>query len=191
MKKNKNKNEIRKKIVLGVFLTGGIAIAATNPRFGYKILPRIIKLIKYKYKNKKEKKKVSNAFYLLKKENLINIEYRGSQMFISLTKEGKEKAGKYQIDTLEIKKPEKWDKKWRVLIFDVKEKDRIKREALRGKIIELGLYQLQRSVWVCPYNFQKEVEIIRSFFGFSQNEMKIITASEIENDKEIKLFFGL
>ncbi|PIP27921.1 MAG: hypothetical protein COX29_03920 [Candidatus Moranbacteria bacterium CG23_combo_of_CG06-09_8_20_14_all_35_22] len=185
-----NKN-LTKKIILGVLLAGGIIIASTNPKFGQKIIPEIIKLIKYKYKNKKEKNKISSIFYRLKKNNLIDVEFRGKQIFVSLTEEGKKKAGKYQIDNLEIKKDKEWDKKWRVLIFDVKEKDKSKREALRGKIIELGLYQLQRSVWVCPYNFLREIEILRGFFGFNKDEMKVITASEIENDEKIKIFFGL
>ena len=118
----KNKN-LTKRIILGVFLTGGIAIACTNPKFGQKVLPEIIKLIKYKYKNKKERNKISSVFYRLKKDDLINVEFRNKQIFISLTEEGKNKAGKYKIDDLEIKKDVNWDKKWRILIFDVKEKD--------------------------------------------------------------------
>lgn len=187
-KENKN---ITKRIILGLFLAGGIIVAATDPRFSHKTLPRIIKLIRYKYKSKKEKNKISSTFYRLKKNNLIEVNYKGKQIFISLTEEGKKRAGKYQIDNLKIKKDIKWDGKWRVLIFDIKEKDKLKREALRGKIIELGLYQLQRSVWVCPYNFLPEIEIIRDFFNFSQSEMQTIIASKIENDAKIKSFFGL
>ena len=82
-------------------------------------------------------------------------------------------------------------KKWRVLIFDIKDKQKMKREALRGKIKELGLYQLQKSVWVCPYDFIREVDIMRSFFGLSQSEMKVITAFQIEDDWIIRRFFGL
>jgi Phenylacetic acid-responsive transcriptional repressor len=105
---------------------------------------------------KKEMKKFKNAFYYLKRKGLIDVEYRGNQMYFSLTAEGKKKAGKYKINDLKIKAAEKWDKKWRVLIFDIEDKHRAKREALRGKIKELGLYQLQKSVWVCPYEFKKK-----------------------------------
>ena len=85
----------------------------------------------------------------------------------------------------------RWDKKWRILIFDIKEKNKIKREALRGKIKQLGLYPLQKSVWVCPYKFFKEMDMLRRFFGLQKDEMKTITASEIEDDKNIRSFFGL
>ncbi len=91
------------------------------------------------------------------------MDYRGKQLYITLTPEGRKEVGKYQIDDLEIKKPLRWDKKWRILIFDIKEKNKIKREALRGKIKQLGLYPLQKSVWVCPYKFYKEMDMLRRF----------------------------
>jgi CRISPR-associated endonuclease Cas2 len=92
---------------------------------------------------------------------------------------------------LEIKKPRKWDQKWRILIFDIQDKHKVKREALRGKLKELGLYRLQKSVWVCPYDFFQEMDFLREFFGLKYREMRIITASEIENDEEIKAFFEI
>jgi CRISPR/Cas system-associated endoribonuclease Cas2 len=188
----KNKKEITKIILKGILLAGGIAVASTSPYFVSRVLPKVIKYARYRQKQKAlEKKKFYNVFYRLKKEGFIKMEYRGKQLYINLTEEGKEKVGKYQIDDLKIKKPLRWDKKWRVLIFDVEEKNRIKREALRGKLKELRLYQLQKSVWVCPYDFFKEMDMLRRFFGLKNFEMKIITASEIEDDGNIKTFFGL
>ncbi|MCX6763610.1 MAG: hypothetical protein NTZ97_02660 [Candidatus Moranbacteria bacterium] len=186
-----NKKEITKNILTGILIAGGIAIAATDPKFGHKILPKLARYAKYKLKNKKDKKKIYDTFYNLKKEDLIQFENRYGQLYISLTPEGKKKAGKYQIDDLEIKKPKRWDGKWRILIFDIENKKNIKREALRGKIKELGLFQLQKSVWVHPYSFYNEVSLLRQFFGLSKDEMKMIIASEIEDDYLVKLHFHL
>lgn len=186
-----NKKEITKNIVKGILLTGGILIAATDPKFGYKILPELVKYAKYKVRNKKDKKKIYDTFYSLKQQDLIQFENRHGQLYISLTPEGKKKAGKYQIDDLEIKKPKRWDGQWRILIFDVLDRQKLKREALRGKIKDLGLYQIQKSVWVYPYDFFKEMDLLRSFFNFSKDEMKIIIASEIEGDRELRRHFRL
>lgn len=178
-------------IIKGIFIASGIAIAATSPFFLYRILPKIARYARYKYRiaSQKDKKKIYNIFYRLKQEGYINVSNVNGQIYISLTKEGKKKAGKYQIDDLKIEKPEKWDKRWRILIFDIKNDEKIKREALRGKIKELGLYQLQKSVWVCPYNFQKEMNLLRLFFGLTKDEMKVIVAFEIEDDQKIRAFF--
>lgn len=182
------------KIILKGLLYGGgfVALSIASPTFPAKIFPQLIKWARYEMKKRQyRKRRFYNAFYYLKKQGLVNMEYRGKQLYITLTKEGKRKAGRYQIDDLEIKKPAKWDGKWRILIFDIEDRHKVKREALRGKLKELGLFQLQKSVWVCPYHFRKEVDILRRFFGLNLKEMKIITASAIEGDQEAKQHFRL
>jgi hypothetical protein len=187
----KNKREVAEIILKGILISGGIAVAATSPYFVPMVLPKIIKTAKYELKKRKKLKNFYRSFYYLRSQGFIGVEDRNGQIYISLTPEGRKKAGKYNVDNMQIKQPKKWDKKWRILIFDIREKQKIKREALRGKIKELGLYKLQESVWVYPYDFQKEMEMLRTFFYLKHDEMKIIMASEIEDDKQIRLFFDL
>lgn len=137
--------------ILKVFLAGGaIAIAMTSPYFLTNILFK--KCWKKSHGSAKEKKKFYNAFYHLRKNGFLEIERKNKQIHISLTEEGKKRAGRYQLNEMEIKKPANWDKKWRIIIFDVPDKYRIKRETLRGKLKELGFMQLQKSVWLHPYS---------------------------------------
>jgi len=189
-------------MVLNALLAvGAVAIAASSPRFGSVLSRAIIKEIKRRQKLKKKnqislkkefpKEKILSTFYYLRSKGLIDIEYKGPQMYIALTEKGIKKAGKYQINDLKIKKSEIWDKKWRILIFDISDKHRNKREALRGKLKQLRLYQLQKSVWVCPYDFGDVVKILREFFGLTDDEMKIIIAAKIENDQRVLDFFEL
>jgi len=189
------KGDIVKKILEGLLVAGEILVTAMEPRLslGRALMRYEQNRIKREsnMEKKKEMKKFKNAFYYLKRKGLIDVEYRGNQMYFSLTAEGKKKAGKYKINDLKIKAAEKWDKKWRVLIFDIEDKHRAKREALRGKIKELGLYQLQKSVWVCPYEFKKEMELLRDFFGLESKDMKVIVAAKIEDDESICRFFNL
>lgn len=191
MKNLKNKNQIAKNIFKGMFLAGGVTVAATSPYFISKVLPKIIKYAGYKIRNAKYKKRFYGTFYRLRKEGMLQFENKNGQIYISLTKEGKTKAGKYQIDALAIEKPKKWDGKWRILIFDIKDKQKLKREALRGKIKQLGLFQLQKSVWIYPYDFEKEVKLLRSFFNLTQDEMQFIVACKMENSEKIKNYFKI
>jgi len=195
------KGEAVRTVLSALLLAGAVVVAASSPMFGAALVREFKKEMRRKNRLKKKyylsekeeypKEKIQSAFYYLKRKGLINIEYHGPQMYISLTEKGKSKAGKFKIDELEIKKPEKWDKKWRILIFDISDKHRSKREALRGKLKQLNLYQLQKSVWVCPYEFGEVVKILREFFGLTDDEMKVITASEIENDASARDFFNL
>jgi len=187
----RGKNELSKKILTGLLISGGLAIAATDPKFLYRVLPKLTKLAISEIEKKKRIKNYKRSFYYLKSRDMINFEDRGGQIYISLTPKGKKQAGKYQIDDLEIKKSNKWDGKWRIMIFDISEKHKIKREALRGKIKQLGMYKLQDSVWVYPYDFKKEMDLLRKFFQINGSELRILTASDIENDCEMKKHFNL
>jgi len=180
------------KIILKSLVVGGlIIITVASPRLGRLLVNEWLRHNNMPEAGKKKQIKFCDAFHYLRKKGLIHIEYKGQQMYISLTKEGKKRAGKYKIDDLKIKKPRTWDRKWRILIFDIQDKQRIKREALRGKIKELGLFQLQKSVWVYPYDFRDEMSLLRDFFGLTGAEMKLITASEIEGDGLVKKYFQL
>ncbi len=192
VKRRRKPGEISQLILKSVLLSGAIAVACTSPQFGYRAMPQLMKYLAWKRRqNKTDEKRFYNSFYRLQKRGLIRMEYHGKQLHISLTAEGERHIRDNRIDYMEIKKPWRWDGKWRVLIFDIKEKQRLKREALRGKLKELGLFKLQDSVWICPYQFQKEMKILRDFFGLDREAMKVMVASEIEDDAAARRHFGL
>ncbi len=181
----KPRSEITKDILKWLAISGAICIAATSPYFGINLIRSFKNKKKYKQKN------VYDAFYNLKRRGYIDIKSRNHQIYISLTKEGRKKAGRFQIDSLEINKPKKWDRKWRIVIFDIAQLKNLQRNAFRGKLKELGFFPLQKSVWIHPYPCKDEIELLREFFGLSQKEIRLITAENIENDKFLKKIFKL
>ena len=181
----KPKSEIIKDIFSLLAISGAICIAATSPYFLVNLIKGLTKLKKYKKKN------IQDNFYNLKKRGYVRIKQNKGQIYISLTEKGKKKAGWLQIDSLEIKKPKKWDKKWRIVIFDIIELKKLHREAFRGKLKELGFYPIQKSVWVCPYNCKDEIKLLRNFFGLSSKDIKLIVAENIEEEKELKEIFKI
>jgi len=181
----KPRSEIARDILIWLAITGAVFVAATSPYFIYNVM-RI-----FKNRKKYPKKKIYDTFYRLQREGYIEIGKKNHQIYISLTEAGRKKAGRFQIDSLEIKKPKKWDKKWRLVVFDISQLQRIKREAFRGKLKELGFFPLQKSVWVCPYPCQDEIELLREFFGFKTSDIRLITAEKIEDDKFLKEAFKL
>jgi DNA-binding transcriptional regulator PaaX len=50
------------------------------------------------------------------------------------------------------------DGKWRMIIFDIPEKQRPTRDYLRSKIKQLGFRKWQHSTWITPYVLPHEVE---------------------------------
>lgn len=181
----KPRSEITKDIFLALLVGGMITIAATSPFFITNIIKGIKKLKKY------PKKKLYNTFYNFKKQGLVNFYEENNQIYISLTEKGKKKAGWMQINDLKIKNPKKWDKKWRLLLFDIAETKRTYREALRGKLIELGFKLFQKSAWIIPYECKDEIELLKSFFGLSGKEIKLIIAQNIDGEENLKKTFKL
>ena len=173
----------------GLLSVGAIYIAASSPYFALKLPEIISRYLRKKDYLKAKKAPFNNAFYYLKGKGYLDIQKDGKQIYISLTKNGRKRADKYLIDDLEIKKPKKWDGKWRVIIFDIPDKTRIKREAFRGKLKELNFYQLQKSVWIYPYNCEKEIKLLREFFGLTSKELRLITAFNIEGDSFLRKYF--
>ena len=190
---NKNYNNYLRKpkteIVMGILnvlaLGGLLIIASTSPYFILNLLKGFSRLNKY------PKKKVYNTFYNLKKQGLIDFHNKGGQIYIQLTEKGKRKAGWMQINNLEIKKPKIWDKKWRMVMFDIAQIKRESREALRGKLKQLGFFLFQKSVWVIPYDCDKEIKMLKDFFALKDYGIRLIIVSDIGGDVELKEFFKL
>lgn len=181
-----NKNT---KTILSVLLRLGIISAVVLspmilPAFGIILVEN--KKAQIREAKEKRVKNFLNTFYQLKKRKLIKIEKRNNQIYISLTEKGKSRAGKYQIDDLKIKRPKKWDKKWRIVIFDISSKKKIVREALRGKLKQLDFFQLQKSVWLHPFDCREEITLLKDFFNLNNNELRVIISDDIDGDAELK-----
>lgn len=184
----KPRSAIIKDVLFWLAMSGAILIASQSPYFGLN-LTRAFKKAQgsKKYKNKA----LHNAFYRLLKEDCIDLSRKNHQLYIALTEKGKEKANWYQIDSLEIKRSKDWDNKWRVVIFDISQPQLIKREAFRGKLRKLGFYQLQKSVWIHPFDCRDEIELLREFFGLGKKDIRLIVAESIEDSIALKKVFGL
>lgn len=184
-------SDLTKKILTGLLLAGAVYVAASSPYFAFQ-LPRVLRQILRNRKKIRAKKdpRFKNTFYYLKRKGYLNVEKKGHQVHISLTEQGKKRAGKYLIDDLEIKRPRKWDGNYRIIIFDIPNITNLKRNAFRVRLKTLGFYCLQRSVWVCPYDCKKEINLLREFFGLTEKEMKFIIG-KIEHDVPLRKFFKL
>lgn len=157
--------------------------------------PNIFSGIKRFEKQKRyTKKQMQTAFNNLKQRKLIEIIQEGDTKFkVQLTNKGKKRVREFCFEALEIKKPAEWDRKWRILMFDIPTKPKIynqAREALRNKIKELGFYQMQKSVWVYPYKCEDEILFIAELFQV-QKYIEILTVEKLLHAEKIKRVFRL
>ena len=179
------------KFVLMFLALGGVA-------FGGAVVPGMMKALKEFGLNDKETgfddKKINNALRQLRRQKLVEIlKDDDGKVSVRLTNGGKERVREFSIDTVFIKKPKKWDRKWRILMFDIPTEPRIynqAREALRSKIKELGFFQMQKSAWVFPYECEDEILFIAEAFEV-EKYIEIITAEKMLHENVLKRKFGL
>ena len=94
------------------------------------------------------------------------------------------------MNNFQLKKPKKWDRKWRIIVFDVKEKERRKRDELRDYLYKIGFKRLQDSVWVFPYDCEDLLMLLKADLGLGRN-MLYIVADVVENDRSLREEYGL
>ena len=138
-------------------------------------------------------KQIYTAFNNLKQRKLIEIIREDDDSFrVQLTNKGQKRFKDFCFETLEIPEPKTWDKKWRILIFDIPTKPKLfnqAREALRNKIKDLGFYQMQKSVWVYPYDCEDEILFIAELFQV-QKYIELLTVEKLLHEENIKQVFG-
>jgi CRISPR-associated endonuclease Cas2 len=172
--------------ILHTLLVGGaLLIAGQSPYFWLNLYKRL-----FQGKPIREPQ-VRDAFRYLQKRRLVFFEKHGKQVYLRLTPEGEKEAEKFQINKLAISVPSKWDGRWRLIIFDIPEKKRIKRESFRGKLKEMGFRRLQKSIWVYPYPCEKEVKLLREFFNLTHQNIRILEIEKLEEDTFLRRIFKL
>jgi DNA-binding transcriptional regulator PaaX len=173
------------KIILAVLAVGGVLIAGA-------IAPNIFQAFgRYKRPRQYTPKILRNSVYSLKKKGLVEIiKENEDKVAIRLTSKGKLKIKELAIEIMEIPKMKKWDRKWRIVIFDIPDKYKKAREALRRKLIEWNFYKLQESVWAYPYPCEDEILFICHVFGI-ENFIDILTVEELLHQDKLKKHFKL
>lgn len=178
-----DKHVLRRRVLL--LLYAGVALGLTSsPRRQYRIFGEFAK----EWKKIGEQEVVKQIRPLARSRYLQIRKDQNGNMTIKITEKGTLKALKYHFDT--IYKMQQWDGKWRIVIFDIPEKKRVARNALRAKLRDLGFKELQKSVFVFPYECRKEIELIMDFFSL-QPYVRYGVMEFIDKEENLKNQFQL
>ncbi len=109
---------------------------------------------------------------------------------LKLNKNGKEKILRYKLENVKISGMKKWDKKWRIVLFDIPESRKKTRDALRHHLKRLNFFEFQKSVFVHPFDCEDEMDFIIEFLGIRPH-VRFIIADSLDNEAHLKRHFGL
>ncbi|MSR85431.1 hypothetical protein EXS71_03305 [Candidatus Uhrbacteria bacterium] len=177
-----SKGEITKIILMTVGATGVLAVGLVCPNL-LQLIP-VLRRERYSYKS------IWQAVYRLDKQGWIVARQGAVGWKITLTKKGKTQLLAYEIGQKKIKKPRRWDQKWRVLIFDIPEKRKMIRHKVRAVLLSLEFYRLQDSVWVYPYECQEVLDLLRTQYQV-RSEALYMRVEFLQQDKWLRKHFQL
>lgn len=170
-----------------ILLSAGVAMGLSrSPKQYFKILKSASK--EWKALNERS---LRNSIRNLYKSKLIDaIDNPDGTTTITLSEKGKNLSLTYQIDEISISQMNNWDRKWRIVIFDIPEKFKRSRDALTRTLKRMEFYQLQRSTFIHPYECKKEIDFVIEFFNI-RRFVRYIIADHIDNELDLKERFKL
>lgn len=107
--------------------------------------------------------------------------------FVRLTKQGQLQA---LLIKAKINKPQKWDGKWRLIVYDIPEDSKEQRHFFRKLLKQNGFYKLQASVFINPYPLNREALSYLRQTGLDKY-IRIARIDDLDNDESLKKYFGL
>lgn len=182
------RGELAKEILL--MIAAGVAIPAVilMPNIPMALRP-LAKLLSGECHTRKTEN-FTNSITSLKRKRLVSLGEKDGQQILTLSEAGKRRVLQFNLDQIEVARPRKWDWHWRIVIFDIPEKRKRGREALRRKLRQLGFHQLQKSCFIHPFDCKSEIDFISEIYEVSPY-VNFIVAREVEGAKQLQKMFNL
>lgn len=175
----------KEKILL--LLLSGVALGfSRTPQRHWKILKNAYRVWK-QINGEKLKEDIHSLYrsqFVGQKENV------DGSITITLTKKGKLRALTYHFKTMKGNSKKQWDKKWRIVLFDIPDKLKVARDALRGKLRDFGFYEFQESAFVYPFECEDEIDFIIEFFSL-RPYVRLGILERVDNELHLKKIFEL
>lgn len=164
---------------------GGVMIATGA-------VPDFSKVLKYYAGAKKGARfnyQAKTALGRLSAKGFITFEERDGRRYARITEKGK-RILELETQKVAMAKKRKWDKRWRVVIFDIPERRKSVRNRLRRFMNTYGFVRLQDSVWVYPHDCEDLVALVKAEFRIGFDVLYMIV-ERIEHDTHLREQFGL
>ena len=163
--------------VTGILVTGAVC-------------PNLLSLLRGSCRRRYSYQSCRRALLAIDSKGWILVKKSDEGVRIYLTKRGQAELLLYEQGGKRLKNNGRWDGKWHLLIFDIEEKRKCIRNMVRRALINLGLYRLQDSVWIYPYDCHAILELLRIKYRV-WNEALYLRADHLDNDRSLCRHFGL
>jgi hypothetical protein len=155
-----------------------LLIARLTDKSGHSLLASektLIRRLDLKDEKWNPRYQIRQALRRLEKKGLVTCEKTRAGWAARLSPRGKKAAQKMEAtEVIRIKKPDRWDGRWRIIIFDIWEHRRGMRDKLRRMLQKAGFYKLQGSIWIYPYDCEDLLVFLRADMHLGKSILYVI-----------------
>ncbi|MDO8552298.1 MAG: CRISPR-associated endonuclease Cas2 [bacterium] len=184
-RKRRKKENIQQAVLAAIGIAGILAVTMIAPNI-FQAVPGLMGRKRYKLAFQ-----ARTASSRLAIKGYVRFILKNGKKWIEITDAGRRalllEHEKARLDVIQGKR---WDKRYRLVMFDIPQKRKNTRDSVRRLLRECGFLRLQDSVWVFPYDCEELIVLIKSDMRLGKDLLYVIVDS-IENDGWIKKHFGL
>lgn len=180
-RKKRQKRNMRNAVLVTIGLAGMLSVAA--------VAPGAVQLLKVTGVNARLRYQTKTVLGKLKHKGEIEFVERDGKKYVRLTERG-ERVLELSGDRLMKTRPKKWDRRYRLVMFDIPERRKRTRDALRFKMNEVGFLRVQDSAWMYPYDCEEFIALLKAELHLGKDVLYAVI-EEIDNDMWIRKHFGL
>src|SRR3989338_2511889 len=177
-------------VILGVVSVGGLLAVGL-------FAPNVLILLRKRKNNfgGKERKLLSDTRHRLLGQGYIKrVRSKNGQYTYKITKKGLKRLFDYNLEFELSKKNKitKWDKKWRLLLFDYPNTRQSVRDSIRRIAKNFGFFQFQKNVCVYPYSDAYDIlDYFHLLHGQGRDNLVVLTANCFVGDSVLREHFNL
>lgn len=184
-RKRRRKQYVRQAVLATIGTAGALAVMAVAPNI-FLALPHIMGKQRYKLAFQ-----TRTAIGRLAVKGHIRFVERSGRKYVEITDAGRRALALEEARASgPARAKRRWDGRYRMVVFDIPEKRKGVRERLRRLMHEFGFLQLQKSIWISPYDCEELIALVKAELRIGKDVLYVI-ADSIENDEWIKRHFGL
>lgn len=134
---------------------------------------------------RQREREMRRAVSYMKTKQLIRGDY---QHGLQITPKGRKRLEKVEFGKISIRRPAMWDRKWRLVFFDVPESERSSRIGFINKLKQLGFYQLQKSAWIHPFPCREIIEKVAAHYNVD-DYISYVEVTRIDKQEKLEEHF--
>lgn len=173
---------VQKAVLYSLAAAGGLTMALVAPN-----ALQVLEQFGWVKKKRSYKDTVNKSVTRLIRCGLV---IRDTSGFVVLTKRGEKRLAEIERANYELPRPNRWDGKWRLISFDIKEKRKHVRDLLRRTLEAVGFVRLHKSLWVYPHDCEEFLALLKADYHVGV-EILYVVANYIENDGWLRSRFDL